>query len=184
MTTGDRQVGSDRSSLCVVFLLNCYFLVCVCPACPSSASFPPCSDDKYQMASVDPSTRMISHLQVFLSKRIPPEAGLGGGSSNAATALYAANELAGRPASLADLQLWSGELGSDITFFLSSGTCYCTGRGEILHPQEPLAKTRSVFWHCSQSAIIAHVPTSPSETNTTRRRKHCEPNFARSPEHL
>lgn len=82
--------------------------------------------------------------QVYLSKRIPPEAGLGGGSANAATALFAANELAGRPAILKDLQLWSGELGSDITFFLSSGTCYCTGRGEILHPQQPLAPARSV----------------------------------------
>lgn len=80
--------------------------------------------------------------QVYLSKRIPPEAGLGGGSANAATALFAANELAGHPASLEDLQLWSAELGSDITFFLSTGTCYCTGRGEILHPQKPLPQTR------------------------------------------
>ncbi|CAB1099361.1 unnamed protein product [Ectocarpus sp. CCAP 1310/34] len=80
--------------------------------------------------------------EVYLSKRIPPEAGLGGGSANAATALFAANKLAGNPASLEDLQLWSAELGSDITFFLSTGTCYCTGRGEVLHPQEPLPQTR------------------------------------------
>ncbi|CAM9860950.1 unnamed protein product [Ectocarpus sp. 12 AP-2014] len=80
--------------------------------------------------------------EVYLSKRIPPEAGLGGGSANAATALFAANQLAGNPASLEDLQLWSAELGSDITFFLSTGTCYCTGRGEVLHPQEPLPQTR------------------------------------------
>lgn len=32
---------------------------------------------------------------------------------------------------------WSGELGSDITFFLSQGTAYCTGRGEILTPIDP-----------------------------------------------
>lgn len=83
-----------------------------------------------------------SDVQVYLSKRIPPEAGLGGGSANAATALFAANELAGFPASLEDLQLWSAELGSDITFFLSTGTCYCTGRGEILHPQKPLPQSR------------------------------------------
>lgn len=80
--------------------------------------------------------------QVYLSKLIPPEAGLGGGSANAATALFAVNELAGRPASVEDLQIWSAELGSDITFFLSTGTCYCTGRGEILHPQKPLAQAR------------------------------------------
>jgi 4-diphosphocytidyl-2-C-methyl-D-erythritol kinase len=32
---------------------------------------------------------------------------------------------------------WSGELGSDITFFLSRGTAYCTGRGEIMTPIDP-----------------------------------------------
>jgi 4-diphosphocytidyl-2-C-methyl-D-erythritol kinase len=32
---------------------------------------------------------------------------------------------------------WSAELGSDITFFLSRGTAYCTGRGEIMTPIEP-----------------------------------------------
>lgn len=33
---------------------------------------------------------------------------------------------------------WSGDLGSDITFFLSRGTAYCTGRGEIMTPTDPL----------------------------------------------
>lgn len=33
--------------------------------------------------------------------------------------------------------LWSGDLGSDITFFLSHGTAYCTGRGEIMTPIDP-----------------------------------------------
>ena len=32
---------------------------------------------------------------------------------------------------------WSGALGSDITFFLSRGTAYCTGRGEIMDPIDP-----------------------------------------------
>ena len=55
-------------------------------------------------------------------------AGLGGGSGNAATALWAANELTGRPASNADLLAWSGEIGSDISIFFSDGAAYCTGR--------------------------------------------------------
>jgi 4-diphosphocytidyl-2-C-methyl-D-erythritol kinase len=32
---------------------------------------------------------------------------------------------------------WSAVLGSDITFFLSRGTAYCTGRGEIMTPMDP-----------------------------------------------
>ena len=69
-----------------------------------------------------------------LVKQVPAQAGLGGGSGNAAAAMFGANELLGRPASHEELVEWSGELGSDITFFLSHGTAYCTGRGEIMTP--------------------------------------------------
>jgi homoserine kinase len=55
-------------------------------------------------------------------------AGLGGGSGNAATALWAANQLTGQPASNAQLLAWSGEIGSDISVFFSQGAAYCTGR--------------------------------------------------------
>lgn len=86
-------------------------------------------------------TGIACGLSVYLEKNIPMQAGLGGGSSNAATTLWALNELCGRPASISELALWSGEIGSDITFFLSQGTAYCTGRGEILQPIAPLPKT-------------------------------------------
>jgi 4-diphosphocytidyl-2-C-methyl-D-erythritol kinase len=33
--------------------------------------------------------------------------------------------------------VWAAELGSDITFFLSRGTAYCTGRGEIMETIDP-----------------------------------------------
>mmetsp|Transcript_11019 Transcript_11019/g.32882 ORF Transcript_11019/g.32882 Transcript_11019/m.32882 type:complete len:351 (-) Transcript_11019:23-1075(-) len=81
----------------------------------------------------------IPYFRVRLDKRTPIQAGLGGGSSNAAAALYGANELAGRPATAAELIDWSGALGSDITFFLGpTGSAYCTGRGELLEPVEAL----------------------------------------------
>jgi 4-diphosphocytidyl-2-C-methyl-D-erythritol kinase len=77
-------------------------------------------------------------LHVHIVKRIPQQSGLGGGSSNAATTLWGINELFGRPYSTEELQEWSAELGSDVPFFFSQGTAYCTGRGEILRPLEPL----------------------------------------------
>ena len=73
-----------------------------------------------------------------LVKQVPAQAGLGGGSGNAAAAMWGANELLGKPATLEQLVEWSGDLGSDITFFLSEGTAYCTGRGEIMTPVAPL----------------------------------------------
>lgn len=80
-----------------------------------------------------------------LVKQVPAQAGLGGGSGNAAAAMWGANELLGNPASLEELVEWSGALGSDITFFLSEGTAYCTGRGEIMTPVAPLADGTKVY---------------------------------------
>ena len=68
---------------------------------------------------------------------MPHGAGLGGGSGNAATALWAANELCGRPAAAEELLEWSGDIGSDISVFFSKGAAYCTGRGEIVEDVAP-----------------------------------------------
>nr|AGE10578.1 4-diphosphocytidyl-2-C-methyl-D-erythritol kinase [Lonicera japonica] len=69
---------------------------------------------------------------IHLDKKVPTGAGLGGGSSNAATALWAANQFSGGLASEKELQEWSGEIGSDVPFFFSRGAAYCTGRGEVV----------------------------------------------------
>ncbi|MCE5318663.1 MAG: 4-(cytidine 5'-diphospho)-2-C-methyl-D-erythritol kinase [Parachlamydia sp.] len=77
-------------------------------------------------------------LHVHLDKKIPHQAGLGGGSGNAATTLWALNQLHNYPANPETLVQWAGEIGSDVAFFLSSGTAYCTGRGEIVQSLQPL----------------------------------------------
>jgi 4-diphosphocytidyl-2C-methyl-D-erythritol kinase len=74
-------------------------------------------------------TRLL--LQVHLDKQVPTGAGLGGGSGNAATALWAANQMNGNIASEKELQAWSAEIGSDCPFFFSQGAAYCTSRGEV-----------------------------------------------------
>lgn len=77
-------------------------------------------------------------LHVHLEKKIPHQAGLGGGSSNAATTLWALNQLLGTPVGTQTLIQWAGEIGSDVAFFLSNGTAYCTGRGEKIESMPPL----------------------------------------------
>lgn len=79
-----------------------------------------------------------------LAKHIPVEAGLGGGSSNAATVLWALNQMTGEKIELKLLKKWAAALGSDVPFFLSCGTAHCTGRGELVHEKPPL-KNQS-FW--------------------------------------
>lgn len=90
-------------------------------------------------------TGITSGLKVHLHKRIPAQAGLGGGSSNAATTLWAFNQLVGKVATTEELQAWSGEIGSDIPFFFSQGTAYCTGRGEHVQSVQPLSSPSSCW---------------------------------------
>ncbi|ONI14215.1 hypothetical protein PRUPE_4G269400 [Prunus persica] len=74
---------------------------------------------------------------IHLDKKVPTGAGLGGGSSNAATALWAANQFNGFLATEKELQEWSSEIGSDVPFFFSQGAAYCTGRGEVVQNVPP-----------------------------------------------
>ena len=81
-------------------------------------------------------TRLPLSLQIDCKKRIPSKAGLGGGSSDAASVLLLLQEYAGDAAldekSLADI---AQQVGSDVPLFLSSQSCaIVTGRGEVITP--------------------------------------------------
>jgi 4-diphosphocytidyl-2-C-methyl-D-erythritol kinase len=71
-------------------------------------------------------------LDLRIVKRIPVAAGLGGGSSNAATVLKVLNELWDIGLSSEDLGRIGAEIGSDVPFFLRGGSCLAGGRGEEL----------------------------------------------------
>jgi 4-diphosphocytidyl-2-C-methyl-D-erythritol kinase len=73
-------------------------------------------------------------VKISLEKRIPLAAGLGGGSSNAATVLLGLNELWDVGAPLEKLHEIAADLGSDINFFLQKSAAICRGRGEMVEP--------------------------------------------------
>jgi 4-diphosphocytidyl-2-C-methyl-D-erythritol kinase len=72
-----------------------------------------------------------------LEKRIPVGAGLGGGSSDAAAALTALNDLWETALSRDALSRIGATLGSDVPFFLGAGTALVTGRGEKISRVDP-----------------------------------------------
>lgn len=76
----------------------------------------------------------IPPLRLKLEKQIPTEAGLGGGSADAAYTLLAINELCRLGLSTVQLETLAGELGSDCPFFIQSRPTLVTGRGERLTP--------------------------------------------------
>lgn len=79
-------------------------------------------------------TGVRSGASVRLIKRIPTAAGLGGGSSDAAAALAAADRLWGTRCPAAELSALGAQLGSDVPFFLENRAAVCRGRGERIEP--------------------------------------------------
>jgi len=72
---------------------------------------------------------------ISLAKKIPSSAGLGGGSSDCAAALYALNRVWALGVPRRELLELAGRLGSDVPFFLSDSTvALCSGRGERIEP--------------------------------------------------
>jgi 4-diphosphocytidyl-2-C-methyl-D-erythritol kinase len=77
-----------------------------------------------------------------LTKRIPPGAGLGGGSSNAAMALAALNRLAGATLAADALAAVAAQVGSDCALFLAGGPVIMRGRGERIEPLTAAERAR------------------------------------------
>jgi 4-diphosphocytidyl-2-C-methyl-D-erythritol kinase len=82
----------------------------------------------------------LRDVLIRLDKQIPLQAGLGGGSTNAAAVLMALTRLWGaavRPAQLTDL---GATLGADVPFFLAGGTALGLGRGDEVYPLADLPR--------------------------------------------
>lgn len=71
-------------------------------------------------------------LEIRITKRIPSEAGLGGGSADAAAVLRALNKHYGDPLSILALAELGAQVGSDVPFCTLCGTAMVEGRGERL----------------------------------------------------
>ena len=94
---------------------------------------------------------------LLLVKRIPAAAGLGGGSSDAAAALVAANEGWRLGRSRDELAHWAAELGSDVPFFLAGGPAVCRGRGERVTPVAGLGALSFVVVRPPEGLATAEV---------------------------
>lgn len=75
---------------------------------------------------------MAARGRITLHKVLPPGGGLGGGSSDAASALVALNEAWELRWEDAKLEAIAAELGSDVPFFVGARPSLCTGRGEVM----------------------------------------------------
>jgi 4-diphosphocytidyl-2-C-methyl-D-erythritol kinase len=130
---------------------------------PPSVRFPPLREGN-QPPSVPPASRgnlkegVQASWRAVLTKRIPSQAGLGGGSSDAACALRLLNQWAAQyERALPDDALYAlaCELGADVAFFLNGGCALATGKGERLQPLPTLPP----FWWVLAKPYGVGVPT-------------------------
>ena len=95
----------------------------------------PCTEENlaYKAAKLLIDYRGINKgISITLKKKIPLFAGLGGGSSNAATTIKSLNKLWHLNLNKEEQLNLAGKLGSDVAFFITGGTVLAEGRGERL----------------------------------------------------
>jgi len=97
-------------------------------------------------------------IEITLNKQIPPAAGLGGGSSDAASTLMALNELCSFGLNKKELMQLGSKLGADVPFFIFGNSAFASGIGDklkvcknlpeiqlvLINPQFPLS-TKAVY---------------------------------------
>ncbi len=105
-----------------------------------------------------------SRLAIDLEKHIPHAAGLGGGSSNAATIIRMINKMAGLGLSNADLADLSVQLGADVPFFIRGETGIASGIGNEITPLpiQPDAWIVTVFPNKSSRTADAYQLCQPN----------------------
>lgn len=106
-------------------------------------------------------------VQMKLTKRIPVGAGLGGGSSDAATALLAVNELFDLGLSRDELIECATQLGSDVAFFLDRSPAIVEGLGERITPSPPIDFCAALVlprFACATGAVYRAFDDAPPES--------------------
>lgn len=112
----------------------------------------------------------VPTLDIYLKKVIPPGAGLGGGSADAAFMLKLLNELCENPASESDLLKMAESIGSDCPFFIRNTPVIASGTGAIFKASEVSLKGYILY--------VVKPPISISTKEAYSRVKPKKPEFS------
>lgn len=128
----------QRISLCdeMTFLPGANRMVIRCP----DSSLPEDENNIVYRAAAAFYSRIAARpdIEITIRKKIPIAAGLGGGSSNAATTLMTLNELSGCPLTREELLGIGAKLGADVPFFIFGNTAWASGIGDQMIEAAPL----------------------------------------------
>lgn len=111
-------------------------------------------------------------LSIRITKRIPAQAGLGGGSADAAAVLRALNRHYGDPLSILALAELGSLVGSDVPFCVVGGTAMAEGRGERLRKVADMPECVFVVVKPEFSVSTPELYRKLDETAIARRPEH------------
>ena len=115
----------------------------------------------------------LPRVHTHLVKRIPMQAGLGGGSADGAFMIRLLDERFRLNMGIAEMERYASRLGSDCAFFITTDPSFATGRGEVLEPVNIAEQNLQGYYIAIVKPAIAVSTREAFQQIICRQPEHC-----------
>ncbi len=123
----------------------------------------------------------LPRVHTHLVKRIPMQAGLGGGSADGAFMIRLLDERFRLNMGIAEMERYASRLGSDCAFFITAEPSFGTGRGEVLEPVQIVENNLQAFYIVIVKPAVAVSTREAFKQTVCRQPEHCCRDIIRQP---
>lgn len=123
----------------------------------------------------------LPRVHTHLVKRIPMQAGLGGGSADGAFMIRLLDERFRLNMGIAEMERYASRLGSDCAFFITTEPSFATGRGEVLEPVNIAEQNLQGYYIAIVKPTIAVSTREAFQQIICRQPEHCCRDIVRQP---
>lgn len=123
----------------------------------------------------------LPRVHTHLVKRIPMQAGLGGGSADGAFMIRLLDERFRLNMGIAEMERYASRLGSDCAFFITAEPSFATGRGEVLEPVNIAEQNLQGYYIAIVKPAIAVSTREAFKQIICRPPEHCCRDIVRQP---
>lgn len=123
----------------------------------------------------------LPRVHIHLVKRIPMQAGLGGGSADGAFMIRLLDERFRLNMGIAEMERYASRLGSDCAFFITAEPSFATGRGEVLEPVNIAEQNLQGYYIAIVKPAIAVSTREAFQQIICRQPEHCCRDIVRQP---
>lgn len=123
----------------------------------------------------------LPRIHAHLVKRIPSQAGLGGGSSDGAFMIRLLDERFRLNIGIKEMERYAVQLGSDCPFFITAEPSFATGRGEVLMPADKPQGNLDAYYIGIVKPDIAVSTREAYQALESRRPEHCCRDIVKQP---